>query len=148
LLCVSAALLMMAALLPVEEIQASPGQDQDRIRTSGSPGKDVLPAPPSLADTSAGGPAGLFLIRSGRSDFADRYRQWQNLSPKQQRDLRQNYRKWQDMSPRERQMYRHRHEQWQQLPPEQRRELRRKLDNWNRLPPREREQIRRRFMEE
>jgi hypothetical protein len=147
MLGMTAALLVMA-LLPMGELQALPEQGQGSFSTSGALATEPFLRSSSLASPCTGDPTHRLLVRSRRSDFEDRYRQWQNLSPEEQRELRQNYRQWQEMSPREREIYRRRHEQWQQIPPEQRRDLRRKLDNWDRLPPGEREQIRRKFMEE
>ena len=97
--------------------------------------------------------------RSSNQDF----RQWQDLSPKEQEKLRKKYKEWQALRPAQQQLLRQRmnqlnqmpsqkrnlykqlFRQWQHLPPKERKQLQKDLNNWENLSPQQRKSIRRRF---
>lgn len=79
------------------------------------------------------------------AEVNSRVREWNQMSPEEQRRLQQRYQQLQKMSPKERKHYEKRYQQWKRLSPKEREQIRNQLQRPGELSPQEIDMIRRRF---
>ena len=86
-----------------------------------------------------------FRAQENQDGINEKYQQWQNLSPQEQRRLRRRMEQLQSLPPQDQRLLQDRYHQWQKLQPSERKRLRRQLENPDSLSPQEQESIRRQF---